>query len=704
MAAPPVVVEKVTGRRLWFILGALLLGMLLAALDQTIVSTALPTIVGDLHGGSHLAWVVTAYLLASTVSTPLWGKLGDQYGRKLFFQAAIVIFVVGSALCGLSQSMTELIVFRALQGLGGGGLMVGAQTIIGDVVSPRDRGRYMGLFGAMFAVATVIGPLIGGLCVDYLSWRWVFYINLPLGIVALFVTGATLPGHLRRVHHRIDYLGTALLTGSATSLIIFLSLGGISWPWRSSQSYLTVVLGIVLAVAFVLAERVAAEPVIPLTLFRIRVFTSASAIGFVMGFAMFGALTFLPLFMQNVKGVSPTVSGLRILPIMVGMLGASVISGRLVTRWGRYKVFPVVGTALMTLGAYLLSLIDASTNSWVLAFYMFVFGVGMGLTMQVLVVAVQNAVSYEDLGVATSSATFFRMIGGSFGTSVFGAIYAIVFTRTIAPTLATVPASVLRSFNLQTLNPALLNKLKSTAVGLVFFTKYIDAVTHAIHIVFLYAVPISFVAFLLSFLLPEVALRKTVETVDVGEVHGAPQTRSSLQEIQLALERVSSRENRAELYTTLAHRAGLDLPPRSVWLLYRLADAPACTVGDLAARLDVDSSVLQPGLDGLVSAGMVVEHRRGDGLRPEFDGERNGGVGAVDRGAARKPDRAARGVEPRGASGGGRDGETPGARAVSRRRAAGGGRHTADTRGRGWRRCRRGRLVRPGVWCWCCCP
>ena len=289
VAAPPTV-ERITGRRLWLILGALLLGMLLAALDQTIVSTALPTIVGDLHGGSHLAWVVTAYLLASTVSTPLWGKLGDQYGRKTFFQAAIVIFVIGSALSGFSHTMTELIAFRALQGLGGGGLMVGAQTIIGDVVSPRDRGRYMGLFGAMFAVATVIGPLIGGLCVTYLSWRWVFYINLPLGILALFVTGAVLPGHLRRVHHTIDYAGRLLLAGSATSLIIFASLGGISWAWGSAPEHLTAGLGVVLAVGFLLVERRAAEPVIPLKLFRVRVFNAASAIGFVMGFAMFGAL------------------------------------------------------------------------------------------------------------------------------------------------------------------------------------------------------------------------------------------------------------------------------------------------------------------------------------------------------------------------------------------------------------------------------
>jgi EmrB/QacA subfamily drug resistance transporter len=608
--APPVV-ERITGRRLWLILGALLLGMLLAALDQTIVSTALPTIVGDLHGGSHLAWVVTAYLLSSTVSTPLWGKLGDQYGRKIFFQASIVIFVVGSALCGLSQTMTELIVFRALQGLGGGGLMVGAQTIIGDVVSPRDRGRYMGLFGAMFAVATVIGPLIGGLCVTYLSWRWVFYINLPLGILALFVTGAVLPGHLRRVHHTIDYAGTALLAGSATSLIIFASLGGVSWPWASAPSYFTAVLGVLLAVGFVLVERVAAEPVIPLHLFTVRVFSAASAIGFVMGFAMFGALTFLPLFLQNVKGVSPTVSGLRILPLMLGMLGASVTSGRLVTRWGRYKIFPVVGSALMTLGAYLLSFVDASMNSWVFASYMFIFGVGMGLIMQVLVVAVQNAVSYKELGVATSSATFFRMIGGSFGTAVFGAIYAIVFTRTFAPTLAHVSRQVLNSFNPQALDPSLLAKLKSTAAGLLFFDKYTAAVTHSVQTVFLVAVPIAFGAFILSFFLPEVPLRKTVQTVDTGEVHGALQARTSLQEIELALQRVSARENRAELYETLAQRAGVDLPPRSVWLLYRLSERPACTVEEVAENLHVDSSIIQPGVDGLVSAGMIRVDQRG---------------------------------------------------------------------------------------------
>ena len=337
-----------------------------------------------------------------------------------------------------------------------------------------------------------------------------------------------------------------------------------------------------LAVAFLFAERVAAEPVIPLKLFRVRVFNAASAIGFVMGFAMFGALTFLPLFMQNVKGVSPTASGLRILPLMLGMLGASVTSGRLVTRWGRYKIFPIVGTALMTVGAYLLSLIDASTNGWVLAGYMFVFGVGMGLIMQVLVVAVQNAVSYQDLGVATSSATFFRMIGGSFGTAVFGAIYAIVFNHTLAPTLAKVPASILRSFNPQTINPGILDKLKSTAEGLLFYTQVhrrgdaldADRVRRR-------GADLPSWRSCLSFLLPEVELRKTVQTVDLGEVQGAPQHRSSLQEIQLALERVSARENRGR---ALPHPgpAGRHRPAAAVVLAALPAGRPAG--GDASPR------------------------------------------------------------------------------------------------------------------------
>ena len=409
-------------------------------------------------------------------------------------------------------------------------------------------------------------------------------------------------------------------------------------------------------------------------------FNAASAIGFVMGFAMFGALTFLPLFLQNVKGVSPTVSGLRILPLMLGMLGASVISGRLVTRWGRYRIFPILGSALMTLGAYLLSFIDASMNSWVLASYMFIFGVGMGLIMQVLVVAVQNAVSYDQLGVATSSATFFRMIGGSFGTAVFGAIYAIVFSRTIAPTLAKVPPALLQSFNPQALNPALLDRLKSTAEGLFFFDKYIGAVTHAVQTVFLVAVPISFVAFLLSFLLARGAAAPDGADGRPGRGPRCPETRTSLQEIELAIERVAARENRAELYETLAERAGVDLPPRSVWLLYRLAGTAGVLGGRGRREPPGRPAVIQPGVDGLVSAGMIEERRRGGRLRPAPDDGRVDGAGPPDRGAAARAHRTARGLEPRGAPRGDRDGEAARAFAAGRRRATGGRRHAAGGR------------------------
>src|SRR5216683_3659928 len=409
--------QAIERRRVLLIIGALLLGMLLAALDQTIVATALPTIAGDLHGLSHLSWVVTAYLLASTVSTPLWGKLGDLYGRKTFFLAAIVIFLVGSALCGLARSMLMLIAFRAVQGIGGGGLFTGAQTIVADVVPARERGRYQGLFGAVFGVSSVLGPLIGGFFVDNLSWRWVFYVNLPIGIVALAVVAAVLPGHLRRAAHKIDYLGTVLLAGAATSLVLLTSLGGTTYAWSSVPIYLMGAGAVVFGALFVWAESRAAEPVLPLHLFRNRVFSASSAVGFVVGFAMFGAIAYLPQYMQIVKGSSPTISGLRLLPLMAGLLTTSIVTGRLVSRWGRYRVFPIVGTAVMTIGLYLLSHLGVTTSDWLSSLYMLVLGAGIGASLQVLVVAVQNSVSYADLGAATGGATFFRSIGGSFGTA-----------------------------------------------------------------------------------------------------------------------------------------------------------------------------------------------------------------------------------------------------------------------------------------------
>jgi EmrB/QacA subfamily drug resistance transporter len=604
----PASVPALTHRRVLIVIGALMLGMFLAALDQTVVSTALPTIVGDLNGASHLSWVVTAYLLSSTVSTPLWGKLGDLYGRKVFFQAAIVIFLVGSALSGLSHSMIELILFRAVQGLGGGGLMIGAQTIVGDVVSPRERARYMGLFMAMFGVTTVIGPLIGGVFVDYLSWRWIFYINIPIGAVALVVTAFALPGTLSRVHRVIDYLGVALVALAATCLVLFTSLGGTSYKWTSPFIIGLAVAGVVFTILFLLAERRAVEPVIPLPLFANKVFAAASAIGFVVGFAMFGALTFLPLFFQDVKGISPIQSGVRLFPMMGGLLVASIGSGQVVSRWGRYKVFPVIGTALMTLGLYLMSHIGVTTGAWVTAAYMAVFGLGLGFILQVLTVAVQNAVQYEELGTATSGVTFFRMIGGSFGTAVFGAIFANLVVTNVLHALHLTKAP--NGFSLNADNPNAIHKLPAAVQAGV-----VHGIAHTIQTMFLIGVPIAFVAFLLSWTLPEIELRKSIRTSEPAEPLGLPEPRTSLGEIQRLLERAASRENRRELYGMLSTRAGLDLEPRASWLLYRLADRPDCTVEEVGARLNVDPERLHDGVRSLVSAGMVERVEGPEGHR-----------------------------------------------------------------------------------------
>jgi EmrB/QacA subfamily drug resistance transporter len=490
-------------RRVLIIIGALMLGMFLAALDQTIVSTALPTIVADLHGASHLAWIVVAYLLAATVSTPLWGKLGDQYGRKRFFQAAIVIFLCGSALSGLSHTLTELIAFRAVQGLGGGGLMVGAQAIVGDVVSPRERGRYQGLFGAVFGVASVIGPLLGGVFVQQLSWHWIFYIDVPVGAVALAVVAAQVPGNLRRVHHVIDYLGTVVLVISASSLVLFTSLGGTTYPWGSPTIITLGVIGAVFLGVFVVVERRAPEPVLPLHLFSNRGFSVTSVVGFIVGFAMFGAITYLPLFFQIVHGESPTVSGLELLPLLAGLVVFSAGSGIIISRTGRYRAFPIVGTALMAVGLLLLSQVGVNTSLVIAGAFMFVLGVGLGCVMQVLVLIVQNAVPYSELGVGTSGATFFRSIGGSFGTAIFGAIFSNVLVGNLAHYLGKtrLPAGLSSSG----ITPAILDKLPAVAHHGVA-----AAYAASIQTVFVIAAPIGLIAFLVSWLIPVVELRMGV--------------------------------------------------------------------------------------------------------------------------------------------------------------------------------------------------
>ncbi|MCF6471459.1 MFS transporter [Nonomuraea sp. MG754425] len=597
---------------LGLIILALMLGMLLAALDQTIVSTALPTIVSDLGGLERLSWVVTGYMLASTVSTPLWGKLGDQYGRKKLFIGAICIFLAGSVLCGLSQNMGELIGFRALQGLGGGGLMVLAQAIVGDVVSARERGRYQGFFGAVFAVSSIVGPLLGGLFVDHLSWHWVFYVNLPLGAVALFVIVAVLPGDDTRTRHTIDYAGVVLL-GSATScLVLMTTWGGTTYGWTGPVILGLAGAAVVLLVGWVLVERRAAEPVLPLGLFRVRAFAMSSVVGFVVGFGMFGALTYLPLFLQVVHGVSPTLSGVYLLPMMAGMLTMSIVSGQIISKTGKYRFLPITGTAVASVGMFLLSTLTEWSSLLTMGAYLLVLGVGLGMTMQVLVIVVQNAVDFEDLGVATSGATFFRSIGGSFGVATLGSVFAATLNDDLREVLR--GARLPPGFDPREVeqDPTVIQRLPSDlAHG--FLHVYADAIAA----VFRVAAPVMCGAFLLSWLIPQARLRETTKAADLGEGLGATSAeRSSLAEVERGLVRLADADLRRGYYDRLGAAAGLNgIAPQGVWIMARLGGEGWVKAGVLAKRANVSTEYGRPYVDQLVAAGLVLRSDDGDALR-----------------------------------------------------------------------------------------
>ena len=469
--------------------------LLLAALDQTIVATALPSIVADLGGVDHLSWVITAYLLTSTVVAPMYGKLGDLYGRKLMMQIAVVVFLIGSVMSGLSNSMMFLIISRGIQGLGGGGLFVLAFTVVGDVVAPRDRGKIQGIFGGVFGLSSVAGPLLGGFFVDQLSWHWVFYINLPIGALALGIFAFAFHSTGKRIKHDLDYLGALFITASLVGIVLFTSLGGRSFERTSPFMISMALMGVIGAVAFVWAEFRAKEPILPMTLFRHNTFAVMTAVGFVGGIAMFGGLTFLPLYLQTVKGVSPTTSGLQLLPMMFGILGGAIGSGQIMSRTGRYRRLPVIGMGITTIGLLLFTRLTPETSGTEISVYMFLVGLGLGPTMSVGTTAIQNAVPREVMGASTAGFTLFRQIGGSIGVSIFGTI----FSTSLENSLGNAPMS---GGGISTLGAEMIARLPAPVQVMIK-----EAISNALHPVFLTAAGAAFLAFLIGWWLEELPLQ-----------------------------------------------------------------------------------------------------------------------------------------------------------------------------------------------------
>ncbi|NEC63447.1 MDR family MFS transporter [Streptomyces sp. SID9727] len=606
-AAPPVL----DPRRRNIVFATIVLGILLAALDQTIVGTALPTIVSDLGGAAHMSWVVTAYLLAETVATVLVGKFGDLFGRKIVFQLSAVIFITGSFLCGLATNMTLLIVWRGLQGIGAGGLMVTSMALIADVIPLRDRGKYQGAIGAVFGVSTVIGPLLGGLFTDHLTWRWAFYVNVPIAIAVVIAAARTIPSVKAAGRPVIDYLGIAMVTVGASALILATSWGGNEYAWGSGVIIGLFALGIVALALFCLVEFRAKEPMLPMRLFGNPVFTVCSILSFIVGFAMLGAMIFLPTYLQYVDGDSATLSGVRTLPMVVGLLAASIFSGNVVSKTGRYRIFPVIGSLVMAVGLFLLSRMGPDSGVWLESLYMLVLGIGIGLSMQVLTIAVQNTVDYADLGTATSGVTFFRTLGSSFGTAVFGTIYA----NALGPHLEDGITEAARAGG----DPAVLARASQSPEGLHALPPaqsepLAQAYADTLHTVFLWTVPVALLGFVVALFLKQVKLRDTVRagSTDMGEGFASPNTQDPAQLLEFSVAKVLRRVD-PETARRIVAESDTRLDMAGAWAVMQV-ELFTRMVGHaglrlIAARHRIPPEVLVPVFDRMIEEGFLT----GDG-------------------------------------------------------------------------------------------